>query len=83
MFDGSNLEFEENIRQTCEVVQMCHAWNISIEAELGAVGGGEGGSLLGAADPAKYTDIEQGQDIRSTNWCGCTGGGHRQFTRTL
>src|ERR1035437_10294525 len=41
MFDGSHLEFEENIRQTCEVVQMCHAWNISIEAELGAVGGGE------------------------------------------
>jgi fructose-bisphosphate aldolase class II len=59
MFDGSHLDFEENIRQTCEVVQMCHAWNISIEAELGAVGGGEGGSLVGAADPAKYTDIEQ------------------------
>jgi fructose-bisphosphate aldolase class II len=59
MFDGSHLEFEENIRQTREVVKMCHARNISVEAELGAVGGAEGGGLVGEADPAKYTDIEQ------------------------
>jgi fructose-bisphosphate aldolase class II len=59
MFDGSHLDFEENIRQTHEVVRMCHAWNISVEAELGAVGGAEGGGLMGEADPAKYTDIEQ------------------------
>jgi fructose-bisphosphate aldolase class II len=30
-----------------------------VEAELGAIGGAEGGGLMGAADPAKYTDIEQ------------------------
>ncbi|HMB23487.1 MAG TPA: ketose 1,6-bisphosphate aldolase [Anaerolineales bacterium] len=59
MFDGSHLDFEENIRQTREIVKMCHARNISVEAELGAVGGAEGGGLVGAADPAKYTDIEQ------------------------
>jgi len=59
MFDGSHLDFDENIRQTCEVARMCHAWNISIEAELGAVGGAEGGGLVGSADPAKYTDLEQ------------------------
>jgi len=59
MFDGSHLEFEENIRQTHEVVKMCHALNVSVEAELGAVGGAEGGALVGSADPAKYTDIEQ------------------------
>lgn len=59
MFDGSHLEFEENIRQTCEVVKMCHAWNVSVEAELGAIGGAEGGGLVGNADPAKYTDVEQ------------------------
>jgi fructose-bisphosphate aldolase, class II len=59
MFDGSQLDFDENIRQTREVARMCHAWNVSIEAELGAVGGSEGGGLVGAADPAKYTDIEQ------------------------
>jgi fructose-bisphosphate aldolase class II len=59
MFDGSHLEFDENIRQTGEIVKMCHARGISVEAELGAVGGAEGGGLVGEADPAKYTDIEQ------------------------
>jgi fructose-bisphosphate aldolase class II len=57
MFDGSHLDFDENVRQTREVARMCHAWNISIEAELGAVGGAEGGGLVGDADPAKYTDV--------------------------
>jgi fructose-bisphosphate aldolase, class II len=67
MFDGSHLEFEENIRQTREVVRMCHARNISVEAELGAVGGAEGGGLVGSADPAKYTNIEQArQFVRET-----------------
>ena len=59
MFDGSGLSFEENIKQTTEVVRMCHARNISVEAEVGAVGGAEGGKLIGAADPAKYTDVKQ------------------------
>lgn len=59
MFDGSHLDYEENIRQTREVARMCHAWNVSVEAELGAVGGAEGGELIGEADPAKYTDVEQ------------------------
>lgn len=35
MFDGSTLEYEENIRQTREVVKMCHAVGVSVEAELG------------------------------------------------
>ena len=59
MFDGSHLDFDENVQQTREVARMCHAWNISIEAELGAVGGAEGGGLVGDADPAKYTDVGQ------------------------
>lgn len=63
MFDGSHLDFEENIRQTCDIVRMCHARNISVEAELGAVGGAEGGGLVGEADPAKYTDIQQAKEF--------------------
>jgi fructose-bisphosphate aldolase, class II len=59
MFDGSSLSLEENIKQTREVVRMCHANNISVEAEVGAVGGAEGGKLTGAANPAKYTDVNQ------------------------
>jgi len=63
MFDGSHLDFAENIRQTREVVEMCRPWNISVEAELGAVGGAEGGELVGKADPAKYTDISQARQF--------------------
>lgn len=63
MFDGSRLEFDENIRQTREVVKMCHPLGISVEAELGAVGGAEGGGLVGSADPAKYTDVQQAREF--------------------
>ena len=63
MFDGSRLDFEENIKQTQEVVRMCHARNISVEAELGVIGGGEGGGLVGCADPAKYTDVNQAREF--------------------
>lgn len=42
MYDGSTLPFEENIEKTRQVVQAAHAANISVEAELGHVAGGEG-----------------------------------------
>lgn len=42
MIDASKLPFEENIRQTKEVVDYCHAiGGISVEGELGTVGGVE------------------------------------------
>jgi fructose-bisphosphate aldolase, class II len=63
MFDGSHLDFDENLRQTREVVKMCHALDVSVEAELGAVGGAEGGGLVGEADPGKFTDIDQARQF--------------------
>lgn len=39
MFDGSNLPYEENIAQTREIVKVAHALGVSVEAELGSVGG--------------------------------------------
>ncbi|SFD74977.1 fructose-bisphosphate aldolase [Phytobacter palmae] len=63
MFDGSTLEYEENIRQTQEVVKMCHAVGVSVEAELGAVGGDEGGALYGHADEAWFTDPAKARDF--------------------
>ena len=59
MFDGSCLPFEENIAKTCEISRMAHAAGVSIEAELGHVGGG-GGSLE-AAEVATdmFTDPNQ------------------------
>lgn len=39
MFDGSMLPFEENVRQTKEIVRAAHACGVSVEAEIGHVGG--------------------------------------------
>lgn len=39
MFDGSNLPFEENVRITREIVKVAHAVGVSVEGELGSVGG--------------------------------------------
>lgn len=63
MFDGSTLSYEENIRQTREVVKMCHAVGVSVEAELGAVGGDEGGALYGHADEAFFTDPQLAREF--------------------
>jgi len=67
MFDGSRLEYLENIKQTQSVVEMCRLKGISVEAELGAVGGEEGGGLVGSTDPFRYTDVDQAQEfVRET-----------------
>jgi fructose-bisphosphate aldolase class II len=63
MFDGSKLSYEENVRQTADVVRICHAAGVSVEAELGTVGGQEGGGLVGTANPDLYTNAEQARDF--------------------
>jgi fructose-bisphosphate aldolase class II len=42
---------------------MCHAVGVSVEAELGAVGGDEGGALYGHADEAWFTDPAKARDF--------------------
>ena len=39
MFDGSALPYEENVKQTKEVVRVAHALGVSVEAELGSIAG--------------------------------------------
>ena len=39
MYDGSSLDYEMNIKNTKEIVQMAHSVNVCVEAELGHVGG--------------------------------------------
>lgn len=39
MFDGSHLPLDENIRQTNEIIKIAHAVGVSVEAELGRLGG--------------------------------------------
>jgi fructose-bisphosphate aldolase class II len=57
MIDGSHLAFEENVQLTSDVAVYSHSKNVSVEAELGAVGGVEG-DITGGEDPGLYTDPE-------------------------
>ncbi|MFH1053960.1 MAG: class II fructose-1,6-bisphosphate aldolase [Candidatus Woesearchaeota archaeon] len=41
MYDGSSLSFEENVKNTRKVVRMAHLRGISVEGELGTIGGVE------------------------------------------
>lgn len=52
MFDGSHYSFEENIRLTKEVVKAAHAMGVSVEGELGTIGGVEDDISLDEADAA-------------------------------
>ena len=45
MFDGSHYSIEENIEKTKELVELCHAKGVSIEAEVGSIGGEEDGVI--------------------------------------
>ena len=38
MYDGSQLPYEENLRNTKEVVSYAHGYGVSVEAEIGSVG---------------------------------------------
>jgi fructose-bisphosphate aldolase class II len=52
MFDGSHHPFEENIRLTKEVVRAAHAMGVSVEGELGTIGGVEDDISVDEADAA-------------------------------
>lgn len=61
MFDGSLLPFEENVARTKEVVKICHAVGVTVEAELGHVTGaeiGEGASQAVLAEEL-YTRVDE------------------------
>ena len=61
MFDGSHFAFDENMAKTAEMVALAHKNNMSIEAEVGAIGGEEDG-VVGSgdlADPAECKAIAE------------------------
>ena len=61
MYDGSALPYEENIANTLAVSKIAHLKGVSVEAELGHVGGGEGGTDDGVEE--MYTRVDQVQDF--------------------
>jgi len=62
MFDGSHYPFEENLKKTKEVVAVAHAVGVSVEAEVGSIGGEEDG-VVGAGELA---DPEECRIIAAT-----------------
>ena len=59
MFDGSHYPIEENIEKTKELVKIAHAMGLSLEAEVGSIGGEEDGVVgMGeCADPKECKAI--------------------------
>ena len=59
MFDGSHYPIDENVSKTKELVQLAHDKGISIEAEVGSIGGEEDGVVgMGeCADPQECKSI--------------------------
>nr|WP_277055179.1 class II fructose-1,6-bisphosphate aldolase [Treponema socranskii] len=59
MFDGSKYSIDENIAKTRDVVEKAHAKGISVEAEVGAIGGEEDGVINSGecADPVECARI--------------------------
>lgn len=59
MFDGSSLPIEENLAKTAELVALAHDKGLSIEAEVGAIGGTEDGVTADGevADPEECRKI--------------------------
>lgn len=59
MFDGSHYPIEENIDKTKELVKIAHAMGLSLEAEVGSIGGEEDGVVgMGeCADPKECKAI--------------------------
>ncbi len=61
MYDGSALPYEENIANTRQISKVAHALGCSVEAELGHVGGAEGGADDGHEE--QYTNVAQVNDF--------------------
>lgn len=62
MFDGSHFPIEENIEKTKELVKVAHAMGMSIEAEVGSIGGEEDG-VVGAGEIADPQECKKIADL--------------------
>ncbi|MBY8982883.1 MAG: class II fructose-1,6-bisphosphate aldolase [Candidatus Lokiarchaeota archaeon] len=66
MFDGSHLDYEENIEVTKKVVEYAHQRDVSVEAELGVLAGIEEHVK---SEEHQYTDPEQVEDFVNRTNC--------------
>ena len=61
MFDGSHYDFEENMAKSKEIIELAHSKGISVECEVGGIGGSEDGvtSAGELADPEECRKIAE------------------------
>ena len=62
MFDGSHFPIDENVAKTTELVNVAHNLGLSIEAEVGAIGGEEDG-VIGKGECADPNECKQITDL--------------------
>ena len=62
MFDGSHYPIDENVEKTKELVQVAHAMGMSIEAEVGSIGGEEDG-VVGMGECADPDECKRIADL--------------------
>ena len=78
MFDGSHYPIEENIAKTKELVAACNAKGISIEAEVGSIGGEEDG-VVGAGEVADPNECKMIADLGVTMLAAGIGNIHGKY----
>jgi fructose-bisphosphate aldolase class II len=78
MFDGSHYSIEENIAKTTELVNACNVLGLSLEAEVGSIGGEEDG-VIGAGECADPDECKMIADLGVTMLAAGIGNIHGKY----
>ncbi|MBQ2934193.1 MAG: class II fructose-1,6-bisphosphate aldolase [Clostridia bacterium] len=78
MFDGSHYPIEENIEKTKELVAVCNELGLSLEAEVGSIGGEEDG-VVGAGECADPNECKMIADLGVTMLAAGIGNIHGKY----
>ena len=78
MFDGSHYPIEENIAKTKELVEICDNLGLSLEAEVGAIGGEEDG-VVGSGEVADPEECKMIADLGVTMLAAGIGNIHGKY----
>lgn len=78
MFDGSHYPIDENVQKTKEIVELAHSKGISVEAEVGSIGGEEDG-VVGAGEIADPMECKRIADLGIDFLAAGIGNIHGQY----
>lgn len=78
MFDGSHYPIDENVAKTTELVKICNEKGLSIEAEVGAIGGEEDG-VIGKGECADPKECKRIADLGVTMLAAGIGNIHGKY----